>query len=95
MVDLGSWVMSSKLMDNALTRGMVLGLVKSTFYDHFCAGEDADAAAKRVRSVYEATGLKGMLVYGVEHADDAALAMITCTISFGPLKLPNPCQHLT
>ncbi|CAF2035728.1 unnamed protein product [Brassica rapa subsp. narinosa] len=72
MVDVGSWVMSSKLMDNALTRGMVLGLVKGTFYDHFCAGEDASAAAERVRSVYEATGLKGMLVYGVEHADDAA-----------------------
>ena len=72
MVDLGSWVMSSKLMETALTRDMVLGLVKSTFYDHFCAGEDADAAAQRVRSVYEATRLKGMLVYGVEHADDAA-----------------------
>nr|BAA11682.1 proline oxidase precursor [Arabidopsis thaliana] len=71
MVDLGTWVMSSKLMDASVTRGMVLGLVKSTFYDHFCAGEDADAAAERVRSVYEATGLKGMLVYGVEHADDA------------------------
>ncbi|KAH0923703.1 hypothetical protein HID58_023721 [Brassica napus] len=72
MVDVGSWIMSSKLMDTALTRGMVLGLVKSTFYDHFCAGEDAAAAAERVRSVYEASGLKGMLVYGVEHADDAA-----------------------
>ncbi|VVA94767.1 unnamed protein product [Arabis nemorensis] len=72
MVDLGSWVMRSKLMETAVTRGVVLGLVKGTFYDHFCAGEDADAAAERVKSVYEATGLKAMLVYGVEHADDAA-----------------------
>lgn len=70
MVDLGSWVMSSKLMDTTFTRDLVLRSVKGTFYDHFCAGEDAAAAARLVRSVYESTGLKGMLVYGVEHAED-------------------------
>lgn len=71
MVDLGSWLMSSKLMDATFTRDLVLRLVKGTFYDHFCAGEDAAAAARRVRSVYESTGLKGMMVYGVEHAEDS------------------------
>lgn len=70
MVDFGSWVMSSKLMDATITRDLVLRFVKGTFYDHFCAGEDAAAAARRVRSVYELRGLKGMLVYGVEHAED-------------------------
>jgi len=70
MVDLGSWLMSSKLMDTTVTRDLVLRIVKGTFYDHFCAGEDAAAAARRVSSVYESTGLKGMLVYGVEHAED-------------------------
>ncbi|KAF3554394.1 hypothetical protein F2Q69_00016056 [Brassica cretica] len=70
MVDFGSWVMSSKLMDATITRDLVLRFVKGTFYDHFCAGEDAAAAARRVRSVYESRGLKGMLVYGVEHAED-------------------------
>ncbi|XP_010553939.1 PREDICTED: proline dehydrogenase 2, mitochondrial-like isoform X1 [Tarenaya hassleriana] len=70
MVDLGSWVMGSKLMDVAATRELFLGVVRRTFYDHFCAGEDAAAAGRRVRRMYEATGLKGMLVYGVEHSDD-------------------------
>ncbi|CAN8275941.1 unnamed protein product [Cochlearia groenlandica] len=70
MVDLGSWLMSSKLMDMAITRDVVLRVVKGTFYDHFCAGEDASEAARRVRTMYESTGLKGMLMYGVEHAED-------------------------
>ncbi|XP_010450879.1 PREDICTED: proline dehydrogenase 2, mitochondrial [Camelina sativa] len=72
MVDIGSWLMSSKLMETTFTRDLVLGIVKGTFYEHFCAGEDATAAARRVSSVYESTGLKGMLVYGVEHAEDGA-----------------------
>ena len=69
MVDLGMWMMTSKFMDVDLLKDLIFSIIRHTFYDHFCAGEDAATAGKSIRSLNDA-GLRGMLVYGVEDAND-------------------------
>lgn len=69
MVDFGTWVMQSKLMHVNVIRGAVLGALRHTFYEHFCAGEDAAAAGESVRSLHRC-GLRAMLDYAVEYAGD-------------------------
>ncbi|XP_061362084.1 proline dehydrogenase 2, mitochondrial-like [Gastrolobium bilobum] len=69
MVDLGMWIMRSKLMEMDGLKDLVLAAIRHTFYDNFCAGEDAATAGKSIRSLNDA-GLRGMLVYGVEDAHD-------------------------
>lgn len=69
VVDVGIWAMQSKLLQTGILKDAVMAVTKRTFYEHFCAGEDAIAAGKSIRSVNEA-GLRGMLVYGVEDAHD-------------------------
>lgn len=63
--------MNSKLMDVELFRDVVLGTVKHTFYRHFCAGEDDTSVAKTVRRLHD-VGLRSMLDYALEYADDEA-----------------------
>lgn len=69
MVDFGTWVMRSNLMHVGVTRGAVLGALRHTFYEHFCAGEDAAAAGESVRCLH-LCGLRSMLDYAVEYAGD-------------------------
>ncbi|KAK2366122.1 proline dehydrogenase 2, mitochondrial [Trifolium repens] len=69
VVDVGIWAMQSKLLQMGIMKDAVMAVTKRTFYEHFCAGEDAVAAGRSIRSVNEA-GLRGMLVYGVEDAHD-------------------------
>lgn len=69
VVDLGVWVMSSKFMHMPIFREVILGFVKRTFYEHFCAGKDLSEICRTV-SKLSSVGLKGMLDYGVEHATD-------------------------
>lgn len=66
-VDLGSRVMESRLMETPIVRSAVLGIVRHTFFEHFCAGEDSEAAAKAVMRLRE-VGIRGMLVYALEYA---------------------------
>lgn len=63
------WVMKSRLMDTPLIRDVIMGIIRSTFYEHFCAGENAMAAGRSVLELNEA-GLRGMLVYALEYAGD-------------------------
>ncbi|KAK7295584.1 hypothetical protein RJT34_18494 [Clitoria ternatea] len=69
MVDFGTWLMRSNLMHVDGLRHLILAAIRHSFYDTFCAGEDASTAGKSIRSLNEA-GLRGMLVYGVEDALD-------------------------
>ncbi|GAY46235.1 proline dehydrogenase 1 [Citrus sinensis] len=71
LVDFGVWVMNSRLMDIDLAREVVMCTVRHSFYEHFCAGENAPEATDCVRRVNDA-GLRGMLVYAVEHTDDVS-----------------------
>jgi len=50
---------------------LAMATTRATFFDHFCAGEDAITAGKSIARLNEA-GLRGMLVYGVEDAHDNA-----------------------
>ncbi|BFG26401.1 proline dehydrogenase 2 mitochondrial [Prunus yedoensis var. nudiflora] len=69
LVDMGMWVMKSRLMDTPLIRDVIMGIIRYTFYEHFCAGENAVAAGRSVLELNEA-GLRGMLVYALEYAGD-------------------------
>ncbi|KAK9272235.1 hypothetical protein L1049_002606 [Liquidambar formosana] len=69
MVDVGMWVMRSRLMETVVLRDVIVGIIKKTFFEHFCAGEDVEEAGRAIRSLW-GSGLRGMLVYGVEHTDD-------------------------
>ncbi|XP_059293809.1 proline dehydrogenase 2, mitochondrial-like isoform X3 [Lycium ferocissimum] len=69
MVDLGMWVMNSKLMEMPVFKEVMLGFVKNTFYEHFCAGKDL-ADVRRTVTNLSNSGLKAMLDYGVEHATE-------------------------
>lgn len=69
VVDLGTWVMTSRLMKTALFRGMVAGVTKATFFDHFVAGRNHEEAGEIVKMLWN-DGLGAMLDYGLEHAYD-------------------------
>ncbi|NP_001312164.1 proline dehydrogenase 2, mitochondrial-like [Nicotiana tabacum] len=69
MVDVGIWVMNSKLMHMPIVKEVILGFVKGTFYEHFCAGKDLIEVRRTVTKLSD-VGLKGMLDYGVEHATE-------------------------
>ncbi|KAI3520937.1 hypothetical protein L1887_10392 [Cichorium endivia] len=69
VVDLGMWVMGSRLMQVGLLRELVLGVIKHTVYEHFVAGADTSEAGRTVKKLWE-SGLRGMLDYGLEHAVD-------------------------
>ncbi|XP_076888433.1 proline dehydrogenase 2, mitochondrial-like [Bidens hawaiensis] len=69
VVDLSLQVMSSRLMEAGLFRHAMLGLIKHTAYSHFVAGGDTVETGRTVRRLWD-SGLRGMLDYGLEHADD-------------------------
>ncbi|XP_073526408.1 uncharacterized protein [Phyllobates terribilis] len=71
IVDLGMWVMKSKLVETPIAREIILGVTKRTFYEQFVAGEDVTEMSRTVRSIWS-SGLKSMLNYGLEHAHDNA-----------------------
>ncbi|CAH9088743.1 unnamed protein product [Cuscuta epithymum] len=76
LVDVGLWVMKSRLMGVPLLRESILGIVKLLFYDHFCGGKDLQEVGRTVSKLSE-SGLKAMLDYGLEHATDNS----SCDIS--------------
>ncbi|KAL2324613.1 hypothetical protein Fmac_023671 [Flemingia macrophylla] len=69
LVDFGTWLLHSNLMNVNHLREILLVPVRHSFYNHLCSGEDAPAATKSIRALSR-TGLRGMLVYGVEDALD-------------------------
>ncbi|KAL2339825.1 hypothetical protein Fmac_007765 [Flemingia macrophylla] len=69
LVDFGTWLLCSNLMNVNGLREILLASVRHSFYNHFCVGEDARAASKSIRALSRAS-LCGMLVYSVEDALD-------------------------
>ncbi|XP_071730992.1 proline dehydrogenase 2, mitochondrial-like [Rutidosis leptorrhynchoides] len=69
MVDLSLWVMNSRLMKCGLFKKMVMGTIRYTAYDHFVAGGDTVETAQTCLKLRD-SGLRGMLDYGLEHAND-------------------------
>lgn len=63
--------MKSRLMDNMIPKKIVLGVVKNTFYKHFCAGENLEEASQTLQRIWD-SGLRGILDYGLEDATDNA-----------------------
>lgn len=50
-------------------KDVVVGVIKHTFFEHFCAGESVEEAGRCVEKLWR-SGLRGMLCYGLENADD-------------------------
>ncbi|XP_042494681.1 proline dehydrogenase 2, mitochondrial-like [Macadamia integrifolia] len=69
MMDLGTWVMKSKLVETPISREIILKVVKHTFYEHFCAGENVEEASRTLQKLWN-NGLRGILDYGLEDAVD-------------------------
>lgn len=69
VVDLGTWVINSKLMNVGVFKDVVMGFTKCTFYDHFVAGRNVDEAGETIKMLWD-DGFRGMLDYGLEHVDD-------------------------
>lgn len=67
VADMGMWVMRSRLMETEVVREFILGIIRHTFFEHFCAGEDAVEAGRTVLRLREA-GIRSMLVYALEYA---------------------------
>ncbi|KAF5958462.1 hypothetical protein HYC85_005687 [Camellia sinensis] len=70
MVDLGMWAMNSKMMNMVVLREVMLGVVRRTFFEHFCAGETPAEAGKKAVELWESGSLRGMLNYALEYAND-------------------------
>ncbi|XP_058111759.1 proline dehydrogenase 1, mitochondrial-like [Magnolia sinica] len=64
-----SSVMRSRLMENKYFRGMLMGIIKRSIYEHFCAGEDLEEASRTLQRLWD-NGLRGILDYGLEDATD-------------------------
>ncbi|KAL2499800.1 Proline dehydrogenase 2 [Abeliophyllum distichum] len=69
IVDTGMWVMNSRLMETPVLREIILGVVKNTVYEHFCAGKDLKEVARTVTKLCD-QGIKAILDYGLEHVND-------------------------
>ncbi|WCJ25457.1 Proline dehydrogenase 1 mitochondrial [Euphorbia peplus] len=67
VVDLGIWIMKSKLMreSDGVIRHAILRMIRHTFYEHFVAGETPNEVKSYVQRVNE-SGLRGMLDFAVE-----------------------------
>ncbi|KAK9105422.1 hypothetical protein Scep_022266 [Stephania cephalantha] len=69
VVDFGMWVMKSRMVESPVLKDLVLGVIKHTFYEHFCAGESVEEASSTLRRLWD-DGLRGILDYGLEDAVD-------------------------
>ncbi|XP_074556207.1 proline dehydrogenase 2, mitochondrial-like [Curcuma longa] len=73
LVDLaGAALRSSVPKERRLLRATVLTAARATVHRHFCAGEQGEDAARMVRAMWTDAGLRSILDYGMEDADDAA-----------------------
>ncbi|KAL3629521.1 hypothetical protein CASFOL_026743 [Castilleja foliolosa] len=106
MVDIGSKVMGSRLMENDFFRRAVLGFTEHSFYNYFCGGADLSAARRTAERLWE-SGLSAMLDYGLEHANDnescdcgmeelvetinSSKGLQSCEVSFVVVKITAIC----
>lgn len=93
VVNLGIWIMRSKLIETPVLREIILGCVKRSFYEQFVAGKDLEETGRTIRKIWDDAGLRSMLNYGLEHAHDnqscdmnfqAVLETIECTKHLPP-----------
>lgn len=75
LVELGTAVMQSPaVMQSRLGKAAVVGAVRATVYRHFCAGETDEEVSETVRGMWERVGLRSILDYAAEDAEDADVA---------------------
>lgn len=74
LVDLGTWALRSSTAapEGHMLRVAVSAIARATVHRHFCAGEGVEEAARTVREMWQDAGLRSILDYGMEDADDGA-----------------------
>ncbi|KAG6531349.1 hypothetical protein ZIOFF_005154 [Zingiber officinale] len=74
LVDLGTWALraSTAAPEGHLLRIAVSATARVTLHRIFYAGEGVDEAACTVREMWQDVGLRSILDYGMEDADDGA-----------------------
>ncbi|ONK57057.1 uncharacterized protein A4U43_C10F16170 [Asparagus officinalis] len=72
LVDVGIRTVRSQVVQSSwLANKALMGVVKGTVYGHFCAGSGLDEVGRTVKEL-EGMGLKGILDYGSEDAEDGS-----------------------
>ncbi|XP_078427500.1 proline dehydrogenase 1, mitochondrial-like [Wolffia australiana] len=93
-VDLSMAAIHSRISQQSpMARALVMAAIKATAYRQFCAGEDLAEATKTLQKLW-ADGLRGILDYGLEDAEDdvscdANLAEFLNTIAMTSLLPPS------
>jgi hypothetical protein len=77
LVDLSLKLLNSRLLKWQLTSTPLLWLIKRTTYSHFCAGENTVEAGQSMNRLWE-LGLRGVLDYSLEDAEDEASCNANC-----------------
>ncbi|XP_074566456.1 proline dehydrogenase 2, mitochondrial-like [Curcuma longa] len=74
LVDLGTWALraSTAAPEGHLLRVAIAAAARATVHRHFCAGEGVEEAARTMREMWQDAGLRSILDYGMEDADDGA-----------------------
>ncbi|KAG6553666.1 hypothetical protein Mapa_004580 [Marchantia paleacea] len=85
MVDLSVKVLTSPLMKSRILAAPIFWTVKQTAYSNFCAGEDADEAAVTLNRMWQ-LGLKGILDYSLEDAEDNKACDQNCSGFFSTIN---------
>ncbi|XP_020682676.2 proline dehydrogenase 1, mitochondrial [Dendrobium catenatum] len=103
-VDVGMAVMRSRAVEESwAVRAAVMGMVRRTVYRQFCAGEDAEEAAETLRRLWK-EGMRGILDYGLEDAEDGAacdrnlagfLSTVELTATLPPSSVSFACVKIT
>ncbi|WOL00199.1 proline dehydrogenase 1, mitochondrial-like [Canna indica] len=73
LVDLSTGLLrATAASEGRLLRAAVFGAARATVNRHFCAGEGVEDASHAVRAMWHETGLRSILDYGMEDAEDGA-----------------------
>ncbi|CAD5171697.1 unnamed protein product [Musa acuminata subsp. malaccensis] len=74
IVDLGAAALraAAAAPEGRLLPAAVLGVARATVHRHFCAGEGFEEAGRAVEAMWAEQGLRSILDYGMEDAEDSA-----------------------
>ncbi|RWW83961.1 hypothetical protein BHE74_00007480 [Ensete ventricosum] len=73
LVDVGVAALRAVLAsEGQLLRAAGIGVARATVHRHFCAGEGFEDAGRAVAAMWEEQGLRSILDYGMEDAEDSA-----------------------
>ncbi|XP_078169186.1 proline dehydrogenase 2, mitochondrial-like [Carex rostrata] len=67
-------IQSPVVMENRISRAVMVGAVRSTVYKQFCAGETTEEVSETVTRIWKRVGFRSILDYAVEDAENGDAA---------------------